>query len=453
MTVNIDIEAGRRLKKYREVAESVIEKVLDNENFPYEAEVSILLTDNSGIRKLNREHRNIDSETDVLSFPMIDFEAPGYFGDLGQKDDIFNPETGEANLGDIVISLDKVSEQAREYGHSEKREYAFLIAHSMYHLLGYDHVNSEEEARVMEEKQEKALLDLGITRSGDSSQDVREHFKDKKRIVIKIGSSTLAHKETQHLDLVKLERFVREISDLRNQGKEVVIVSSGAVMVGRDTLGIKEKPGNLTEKQAYASVGQAKLMMIYQKLFSEYNQICSQILMSKNTMVDNLNRFNARNTFNELLSLGVIPIVNENDTIATYGVDSLSYFGDNDTLSAVVTSLIHADLLILLSDIDGFYTDNPKVNPDAKFIDHVDKLNDEYIKMGKGALSDGVGTGGMATKLTAVKIATSSGADMVIASGDDFRIIHEIIEGEKHGTVFCSDPKDEFYVIDYIEKI
>ncbi|HIV17581.1 MAG TPA: glutamate 5-kinase [Candidatus Alectryocaccobium stercorigallinarum] len=305
----------------------------------------------------------------------------------------------------------------------------------------------------MEEKQEKALADLGISRKPDRDVEVRKAFKDKKRIVIKIGSSTLAHKETGHLDLVKLERFVREISDLRSQGKEVVIVSSGAVMVGRDTLGIKEKPENLTEKQACASVGQAKLMMIYQKLFSEYNQICSQILMSKNTMVDNLNRFNARNTFNELLSLGVIPIVNENDTIATYGVDSLSYFGDNDTLSAVVTSLIHAELLILLSDIDGFYTDNPKVNPDAKFIDMVDKLNDDYIKMGKDALSDGVGTGGMATKLTAVKIATSAGADMVIASGDDFRIIHEIIEGERHGTVFLSDPKDEFYVIDCIEKI
>ena len=453
MTVNIDVEASKRINQYRAVAESVIEKVLDNEEFPFEAEVSVLLTDNNGIRKLNREYRGIDKETDVLSFPMIDFTEPGKFDDIENMDGVFDPETGEAVLGDIVISLDKVSEQANEYGHSEKREYAFLIAHSMYHLLGYDHVNSAEEAKIMEEKQEKALADLGISRKPDRDVEVRKAFKNKKRIVIKIGSSTLAHKETGHLDLVKLERFVREISDLRSQGKEVVIVSSGAVMVGRDTLGIKEKPENLTEKQACASVGQAKLMMIYQKLFSEYNQICSQILMSKNTMVDNLNRFNARNTFNELLSLGVIPIVNENDTIATYGVDSLSYFGDNDTLSAVVTSLIHADLLILLSDIDGFYTDNPKVNPDAKFIDMVDKLNDDYIKMGKDALSDGVGTGGMATKLTAVKIATSAGADMVIASGDDFRIIHEIIEGERHGTVFLSDPKDEFYVIDCIEKI
>ena len=356
-------------------------------------------------------------------------------------------------MGDIVISLDKVSEQAKAFGHSEKREYAFLVAHSMYHLLGYDHVNSEEEAKIMEEKQERTLSELGITRQFDRNTFVREKFKDKKRIVIKLGSSTIAHNNMQRLDLVKLERLVREVSDLRNSGKEVVIVSSGAVMVGRATLGIKEKPGNLTEKQAYASVGQAKLMMIYQKLFSEYNQVCSQILMSKNTMIDNLNRFNARNTFNELLSLGVIPIVNENDTIATYGVDSLSYYGDNDTLSAVVASLIHADLLILLSDIDGFYTDNPKENPDAKFIDLVEKMNEDYLKMGKGAALDGVGTGGMATKLTAARIATVAGADMVIASGDDFRIIHEIIEGKKHGTVFLADPKDEFYVIDFIEKI
>ncbi len=451
MTINIDFEENIEPLYYREVAEAVVQKVLDNEGFPYEAEVSILLTDNDEIHRLNKEYRNKDRETDVLSFPMVDFKKPGNFDELEEADDIFNPDTGEVILGDIVISLDKVAEQAKEYGHSEKREYAFLIAHSMYHLLGFDHVDSEDEAHDMEARQEKALNDLGIYRLSDT--EVRKSFKDKKRIVIKIGSSSLAHSKTNQLDLVKLERLVREISDLRNNGVEVVIVSSGAVMVGRSTLGISEKPGNLSKKQAYASVGQAKLMMIYQKLFSEYNQICSQILMSKFTMIDNLNRFNARNTFNELLSLGVIPIVNENDTIATYGVDSLSYFGDNDTLSAVVTSLIDADLLILLSDIDGLYTDNPKINPDAKFIHMVEKLNDDYIKMGKDTTGSDVGTGGMATKLTAVRIASAAGADMVIASGDDFRIIHEIIEGERHGTVFLADPQDEFFVINYIEKI
>lgn len=453
MTVNIDIEENEKLLKYKELSEKVIEKVLDNEAFPYEAEVSVLLTDDDSIRKLNAEHRKTDRPTDVLSFPMLEFETPGNYDFLENDGDAFNPETGEAVLGDIVISLDRMAEQAKAYGHSEKREFAFLIAHSMLHLLGYDHVGSENEARIMEEKQEKALSDLGIFRQSDKDFEVRQSFKDKKRIVIKVGSATLAHKKTGHLDLVKMERLIREVSDLRNQGKDVVIVSSGSIMVGRDTLGIKSKGSSVSEKQACASVGQAKLMMIYQKLFAEYNQICSQVLMSKFTMIDNLNRFNARNTFNELLSLGVIPIVNENDTISTYGVDSLTYFGDNDTLSAVVASLIGADLLILLSDIDGFYTDNPRENPKAEFIDIVEKLNSEYEKMGKGTDASGVGTGGMATKLTAARLATAAGADMVIASGDDFGIIHEIIGGEQRGTVFLSDPKDEFYVINYIEKI
>ena len=240
---------------------------------------------------------------------------------------------------------------------------------------------------------------------------IREKLKDKFRIVIKIGSSSLAHKDTGRLDLIKLEILAREISDLRNQGKEVVLVSSGAIMVGRNTLGLKEGPENLTEKQACASVGQAKLMMIYQKLFSEYNQICSQVLMTKNTMLDNLNRINSKNTFLELLSLGVIPIVNENDTIATYEIDYLSVFGDNDTLSAVVASLIGADLLILLSDIDGLYTDDPHQNPDAKFIEVVENLNDHLMAMGKGSTGSNVGTGGMATKLSAAQVAISSGVD------------------------------------------
>ena len=279
----------------------------------------------------------------------------------------------------------------------------------------------------------------------------REKLKDKSRIVIKIGSSSLTHKDTGRLDLIKLEILVREISDLRNQGKEVVLVSSGAIMVGRNTLGLKERPENLTMKQACASVGQAKLMMIYQKLFSEYNQICSQVLMTKNTMLDNLNRINAKNTFHELLSLGVIPIVNENDTIATYEIDYLSVFGDNDTLSAVVAALIGADLLILLSDIDGLYTDDPHQNPDASFIDVVEHLDAHLMEMGKGSTGSNVGTGGMATKLSAAKVATSAGVDMVIANGDDFHVIHKIVQGKPYGTLFLEDKKDEFYVLNYLE--
>ena len=202
----------------------------------------------------------------------------------------------------------------------------------------------------------------------------RERLKDKKRIVIKIGSSSLTHSETGRLNLRKLEVLARELSDLRNQGKDVILVSSGAIATGVAALGMHEKPTELKGKQACAAVGQARLMMIYQKLFSEYNQLSAQILMTKNTMVNNVNRKNAQNTFNELLSLGVIPIVNENDSISTYELQNLEKFGDNDTLSAMVAALVRADLLILLSDIDGLFTDDPNTNPDAKFIDVVENL-------------------------------------------------------------------------------
>lgn len=281
----------------------------------------------------------------------------------------------------------------------------------------------------------------------------RERLKDKKRIVIKIGSSSLTHPETGRLNLRKIEILVREISDLRNQGKDVVLVSSGAIATGVAALGMSEKPKELQVKQACAAVGQARLMMIYQKLFSEYNQRAGQILMTKNTMVNNLNRKNARNTFNELLSLGVIPIVNENDSISTYEIESLEKFGDNDTLSAVVAALVHADLLILLSDIDGLFTDDPNTNPDAKFIDLVENLDDKLLNMGKATSSSTVGTGGMATKLTAARIASAAGVDMVIANGADFHVIHKITEGRNHGTLFVSETKEEFYLIDIIDKL
>ncbi len=281
----------------------------------------------------------------------------------------------------------------------------------------------------------------------------RERLKDKKRIVIKIGSSSLTHPETGRLNLRKIEILVREISDLRNQGKDVILVSSGAIATGVAALGMSEKPKELQVKQACAAVGQARLMMIYQKLFSEYNQRAAQILMTKNTMVNNLNRKNAQNTFNELLSLGVIPIVNENDSISTYEIQSLEKFGDNDTLSAVVAALVHADLLILLSDIDGLFTDDPHTNPDAEFIDLVENLDDKLLNMGKNTSSSKVGTGGMATKLTAARIASAAGVDMVIANGADFHVIHKITEGRKYGTLFVGETKEEIYLIDIIDKL
>lgn len=281
----------------------------------------------------------------------------------------------------------------------------------------------------------------------------RELLKDKKRVVIKVGSSSLIHKETGRLDLRKLEVLVRELSDLHNQGKDVVLVTSGAVAVGSAALGMDGKPKELKKKQACSAVGQARLMMIYQKLFSEYNQMAGQILMTKNTMVNNANRKNAENTFNELLAMGVIPIVNENDSISTYEMQSLEKFGDNDTLSAVVAALIGADLLILMSDIDGLYTDDPNTNPDAEFIRTVDCLDENLLNMGKGSTGSKVGTGGMATKLTAARIATAAGVDMVIANGADFHTIHKIVEGNDCGTLFVGHKKEQFYLIDYIEKL
>ena len=284
-------------------------------------------------------------------------------------------------------------------------------------------------------------------------KNYREELKNKKRIVIKIGTSSLTHPETGRLNLRKLEVLVREITDLHNQGKEIVLVSSGAIGVGAAALGMNGKPKELEKKQACAAVGQARLMMIYQKLFSEYNQPSAQILMTKNTMVNNINRKNAQNTFNELLSLGVIPIVNENDSISTYELQNLEKFGDNDTLSAVVAALVQADLLILLSDIDGLFTDDPNTNPNAKFIDVVENLDDKLLNMGKGTSGSKVGTGGMATKLTAAQIASAAGVDMVIANGADFHIIHKITEGRNYGTLFVSQSKEEVYLIDIIDRL
>ncbi len=288
--------------------------------------------------------------------------------------------------------------------------------------------------------------------------NIRETLKDKKRIVIKIGSSSLTHKETGGLDYVKLEVLVREISNLRNQGKDVILVSSGAIAVGKRAIRLADTTGHrpLAVKQACAAIGQAKLMMVYQKLFAEYNQTMAQILLTKNTILDNLNRYNAHNTFSELLKLGVIPVVNENDTIATYEIqvdDNDVLIGDNDTLSAIITALVDADLLLLLSDIDGLYTDDPRKNPNATFIEEVEELTEEYIQMGKASTGSNVGTGGMNTKMTAAQIATCSGADMVIANSEDISIIHRIIDGKNVGTIFKANKNEDFDLQNFVEKL
>ena len=275
---------------------------------------------------------------------------------------------------------------------------------------------------------------------------LRKTLKDKKRVVIKVGTSSLTHSETGQLDFIKMEKLVRELADLNNRGKEVILVSSGAIAVGRKAIGMKERPSSLAVKQACASIGQARLMMIYQKLFIEYHQTASQILMTKNTLVNEVNRGNARNTFETLLEMGAIPIVNENDTVSTYEIQ----FGDNDTLSAVVSALVQADLLILLSDIDGLFTDDPNRNPEARFIEYVDRVDERFEKMAKGSSSD-VGTGGMSTKLGAARLATSAGADMIIANGADMDIIHRIMDGERIGTMFRANRTEDFYLIDYLD--
>lgn len=277
----------------------------------------------------------------------------------------------------------------------------------------------------------------------------REALKDKQRIVVKIGSSSLQHPETGDLDYIKMEVLVRELCNLRNMGKDVVLVTSGAIACGKKAVSIKEGDNPIAVKQACAAIGQARLMMTYQKIFAEYNQVTAQILMTKNTIVNNLNRFNATNTFTELLKLGVIPIVNENDTVATYEIE----IGDNDSLSAIVTALIGADLLILLSDIDGLYTDNPRKNKDAMFIPMVEQLDEHIMKMGKSEAGSNVGTGGMNTKLMAAKIATMSGADMVIANSQDIRILHRIMDGRDYGTFFAAHKDENFDLANFVERM
>lgn len=276
---------------------------------------------------------------------------------------------------------------------------------------------------------------------------IRDMLKNKKRIVVKIGSSSLQHTETGNLDFLKMERLVRELCDIRNQGKDIC-GKFGAIAVGRQSIGLSERPKNIATKQACAAVGQARLMMTYQKMFSEYHQTTGQVLMTKNTMLDNVSRKNAQNTFEELFHLGVIPIVNENDTVSTYEMQ----FGDNDSLSAIVASLTGADLLILLSDIDGLYTDDPRSNPHAKLVNFVDRLDEHFYDMAKETTGSDVGTGGMATKLTAAKIATVSGADMIIANGADVGVLHRIFEGRQEGTLFAAHKNEDFYIADFVEE-
>ena len=266
------------------------------------------------------------------------------------------------------------------------------------------------------------------------------------RIVVKIGSNSLMHPETGRPDYIKIERLAKELTDLRNRGNDVCLVSSGAIAVGRQMLKAESKPSSLPEKQAFASIGQSKLMMIYQQAFGEYNQEIGQILMTKYTILNPEARKNAQNAFDKLFEMGVIPIVNANDAISTYDIQ----FGDNDTLSAIVASVVSAHRLILMSDIDGLYDSDPRKNPDAKLISRVEDINEDIMSMaGSGAGSD-FGTGGMLTKLIAAKIATQSGVSMLIVNAADVTVLHRIFDGEKAGTFFAPKYDENFDILSYI---
>lgn len=276
---------------------------------------------------------------------------------------------------------------------------------------------------------------------------LRQQLKNKKRIVIKLGTSTIVHPETGGVNYVKLEKLVRFVCNLKNQGKDVVLVSSGAIAVGVKTIGLDKKPGTTSLKQACAAIGQGQLMMVYQKLFSEYHQASAQVLLTYDVITNNERRMNAINTFNELLQLDAIPIVNENDTVATEEIE----FGDNDTLSSIVCSLIKADLLILMSDINGLYTDDPNANPEARLIPQVTEITEELRQMGKGA-STIYGTGGMVTKIAAASIATDSGADMVIINGENIENLSYLMEGNDIGTIFKAHKIKDFELVSYLQQ-
>ncbi len=261
-----------------------------------------------------------------------------------------------------------------------------------------------------------------------------EALKKKDRIVVKIGSSSLMHEETGDVNFEKMEKLVRNLTDLKNRGKNVILVSSGAMAAGRKALNLsRHDVKTKVMKQATAAVGQARLMMFYQKLFAEYNQVAAQVLLTKFTFTNPESLVNATNTFDELLKLGVIPIVNENDTIATDEID----FGDNDTLSAEIAKLTDSDLLILLSDIDGLYNKDPHKNEDAELIRVVEAVDEKIDAMAGGAGSD-FGTGGMTTKLNAARIATGAGCDMVIANASDVGVILRLADGNEEGTLFLA---------------
>lgn len=259
------------------------------------------------------------------------------------------------------------------------------------------------------------------------------YFKDIRRLVVKVGTSTLTH-DTGKLNLRRMDHLARVLADLRNQGIEIVLVSSGAIGVGVGKLKLPAKPHDIGGRQACAAVGQCELMYIYDKLFGEYGHVTGQVLLTRDCVDDKLRLYNIRNAFERLIDLGALPIVNENDTVATEEIE----FGDNDTLSAIVARTVDADALVILTDIDGLHAQNPKTHPDAELI-HVVKVIDEHTKHIAGGAGSSRGTGGMYTKVVAAEIATKAGITTAIIDGSNPENIYELLSGGDIGTIFTAE--------------
>ena len=272
-----------------------------------------------------------------------------------------------------------------------------------------------------------------------------EEIKDSKRIVIKVGTSTLTH-DGGKLNLRRIESLVRVISDFKNQKKEIVLVSSGAIGVGVNKMGLKTRPETMAGKQAVAAVGQCELMHLYSKLFSEYHYAVGQILLTRDVVEHPQKRENAKNTFETLLKVGAVPVVNENDTVAVEEIECT--FGENDTLAAIVAEIVEADLLVNLSDISGLYTADPRMDKNATLIRVVDQITEEIESLAGGA-GTSRGTGGMLSKISSAKIANAAGVTMIITSGENPRILYDILDGHHIGTVFVRSGKK----VDYRDEV
>lgn len=263
---------------------------------------------------------------------------------------------------------------------------------------------------------------------------MRDALIKAKRIVVKVGTSTLTHSNGRiHFD--RMDKLALVLSDLMNEGKEIILVSSGAIGIGVAKMKWKERPQKVQERQAAAAVGQSELMALYAKFFGGYGHIVAQILLTSDVFEKSVLKRNVENSFETLLKEGIIPIVNENDPVATDEIEGEKSIGDNDTLSALVAKIVHADVLILLSDIEGFYDDNPKHNKNAKLYNEIDAIDASLLQKAQGSNST-LGTGGMSTKLIAAQIVMNANIDMVIASGDNPSILHKILAGEIIGSWF-----------------